>query len=115
MYTVFFVIQIIIAAALIGIIMIQRSSDDGLGGLGGGAGGNSFLSGRASANLLTRGTAILAALFMLNSLLLANMATRTSTKPSVLDSMSISVPKGADVPADIEKTKESTPSVPLAQ
>ncbi len=110
MHTVLFVVQIILAVLLIGIIIMQRNTDDGLSGLSGGGsgGGNAFLSGRASANLLTRTTAILAALFMLNSLLLANLATRMSGPQSILDtetSKSITP----------EKSEEKAPSVPVAQ
>lgn len=120
MYTVFFVIQIILAVSLIAIILIQRSSDDGLSGLSGGGsgGGNAFLSGRASANLLTRATAVLAALFMINSLLLANMGTRISAHRSILDAApaQTTAPKEKSTQdADKAKPKDATPSVPVAQ
>ncbi len=121
MYTVFFVIQIILAVLLIGVILIQRSSDDGLSGLGGGGGsggGNAFLSGRASANLLTRTTAVLAALFMINSLFLANMATRISAQHSIVDT----IPAEKKMPGTTDETTqgndkpaEKAPSVPVAQ
>jgi preprotein translocase subunit SecG len=68
------VVQVLIAVALIGIILIQRSDTDGFG-LGSGSGAN-LLSGRATANLLTRTTAILATLFILNSLALSILAAR---------------------------------------
>lgn len=66
------VIHVIIAAALIGMVLLQRSETDGFG-LGSG-GGSGLLSGRAQANLMTRTTAILAALFIANSLLLSILA-----------------------------------------
>ncbi len=68
MYTVLLVIHVLITIALIGIILIQRSDSDGLSGLGGGGGMNSFLSGRSKANFLTRATSILAGAFILTSL-----------------------------------------------
>lgn len=86
-YTVLLVIHTIIVLFLIGIILIQRSDSDGMSGLGGGGGGggNQFLSGRSTANLLTRTTAILATAFMLTSLVLAVWANRVSNE-SIIDS-----------------------------
>lgn len=70
------VVQLLLATALIGMVLLQRSESDGFG-LGSGS-GNNFLSGRSSANLMTRTTAILAALFMLNSLALSIVASHRS-------------------------------------
>jgi len=106
MQTILLVIQIFIALALIGVILIQRSSSDGLGLSGS---GNSFMSGRASANLLTRTTAILAALFMANCLLLAWIASHSGTQGSVINQM-IEEEKPAEVPANTGE-----PSVPVAK
>lgn len=64
------IVHAFIALGLIGVILIQRSDGGALGGLGGGSFGG-MLTGRSSANLLTRVTAVLATIFMLNSLLLA--------------------------------------------
>ena len=58
-----------LAIALVGVILIQRSEGGGLG-IGGGGG---FMTTRGTANLLTRATAILATVFMLLSLTLALM------------------------------------------
>ncbi len=107
MQTILLVIQIFIALALIGIILIQRSSNDGLG-LSGGS-NNSFMSGRASANLLTRTTAVLAALFMANCLLLAWLAAHSGTEGSVINKM-IEEEKPAEVPVN-----SGEPSVPVAK
>ncbi|MGN6158759.1 MAG: preprotein translocase subunit SecG [Devosia sp.] len=60
MQTVLLVAYLIIVLALIGVILIQRSEGGGLG-MGGNAGG--LMTVRGSANLLTRTTAVLAALF----------------------------------------------------
>lgn len=62
MATVLLVAYLLIVLAMIGVILVQRSEGGGLG-IGGGGGGG-FMSARGSANLLTRTTAILAALFM---------------------------------------------------
>lgn len=58
--TVLLVVYLLIVLAMIGVILLQRSEGGGLG-MGGNAGG--LMTVRGSANLLTRTTAILAALF----------------------------------------------------
>ena len=60
MANVLIVAYLLIVLALIAVILLQRSEGGGLG-IGGGGGG--FMTARGSANLLTRTTAILAALF----------------------------------------------------
>jgi preprotein translocase subunit SecG len=77
MFTVLLVIHVLVTLALIGVVLIQRSEGGGLG-IGGGQGMGSFMTGRGTANLLTRTTAILATIFLTLSLVLALM-TRNST------------------------------------
>ena len=62
MQTLVLTIHILIALALIGSVLLQRSEGGGLGIGGGGAGGG-FMTARGTANLMTRVTAILAASF----------------------------------------------------
>ncbi|MFO1243317.1 MAG: preprotein translocase subunit SecG [Rickettsiales bacterium] len=69
MITVLFIVQLILAVTLVISVLLQRSDQDGFG-LGSSSGGMGLLSGRSKANLLTRTTAIIATLFMLNSILL---------------------------------------------
>lgn len=70
MVTFLLVLHLIITLALIGVVLVQRSEGGALG-IGGGSVGGGFMSARGAANFLTRTTAVLAALFMANSLLLA--------------------------------------------
>ncbi len=77
METIILVIHLMLALALIGLVLMQRSEGGalGIGGGGGGGGGmGGFLSARGSANLLTRATATVAALFIATSLALAILA-----------------------------------------
>ena len=70
MTTVLLIIHLFVTLALIGVVLIQRSEGGGLG-IGSSQGMGAFMSGRGTANLLTRTTAILATLFMVLSLVLA--------------------------------------------
>jgi len=79
METTILVVHLLIGLSLVGVVLLQRS-EGGLGGLGGGGGGGGgggmggLLGNRQTANLLTRSTAVLAALFMLTSVSLAVLA-----------------------------------------
>ena len=74
METLILTIHILIALALIGAVLLQRSEGGGLGIGGGGGAGGGFMTARGTANLMTRVTAILAACFFATSLILAIMA-----------------------------------------
>ncbi|MBM3581736.1 MAG: preprotein translocase subunit SecG [Alphaproteobacteria bacterium] len=84
MTTVILVVHLILAIALIGVILIQRSEGGGLG-IGGGGGMGGFMTGRSTANLLSRTTAILAAGFMATSITLALLANVKRAPTSILD------------------------------
>lgn len=64
------IVHLFVTLALIGLVLIQRSEGGGLG-IGSSQGMGAFMGGRGTANLLTRTTAILGALFFGLSLALA--------------------------------------------
>ena len=70
MFNLFLILHAVLALVLIVIILLQRSDGGALGGIGGGN-FSGMLTGRSSANFLTKFTAVIAALFLCNSLLLA--------------------------------------------
>src|SRR5438105_10689807 len=78
-----FALHGLIAIALIGVILLQKSEGGALGMGGGGMSG--FMTGRSTANLLTRTTAILAAAFFVTSLLLVVLNNSTRTPRSLVD------------------------------
>jgi len=84
MTTILLVIHLLLAIALVGSVLMQRSEGGGLGMGGGGSGGGLFTT-KETANLLTRTTAVLAACFMATSLTLAIMANQSVEPYSVLD------------------------------
>jgi len=88
MQNVILVIHLLLAIGLVGVVLLQRSEGGGLG-IGGGSGGGmgGFMTGRATSDLLTRTTAILATAFMITSLVLAILAAhdRKATTGSILD------------------------------
>ncbi len=84
MQHVIIVIHLMLVLSLIGVVLLQRSEGGGLGIGGGGGGGGGFMTSRGSANLLTRATAILAALFFCTSLILSIIASANRTPTSIL-------------------------------
>ncbi len=113
MFHILLIIHVIIIVAMVGLILIQRSSQDGLSGLGGGS-NNSFLSGRASANLLTRSTGVLAAAFMIMSLSLAYL-TSHSKPASILDKID-TIQSQIPIPAPTAPvTEPKKQTVPVAK
>ncbi len=105
METILLVIHLILAIALVGVVLLQRSEGGGLG-IGGGGGG--LMSVRGTANLLTRVTGVLAAGFMVTSLVLAIIAGHRSEPKSILQA-----PAATTAPAKPEAPAK--PSVPLSQ
>ena len=109
METVVLVIHLLVAITLVGCVLLQRSEGGGLGMGGGGGGG--FMTGRATANLLTRATAVLAAGFFLTSMTLAIIHSGNSKPTSILDAGG---PVATEAPAPAP-AEPAGPSVPLAQ
>src|SRR6478609_4485730 len=70
-FTFVLIVQTLVAVALIALILMQRSEGGGLAGGGSPAG---MMSARGASDFLTRGTAILATIFVALSILLAALA-----------------------------------------
>jgi preprotein translocase subunit SecG len=107
--TVLLIIHLFVTLALIGVVLIQRSEGGGLG-IGTSQGMGSFMSGRGTANLLTRTTAILAAIFMALSLALALMNRGTVGAGSSL----LDTPAPLSAPSSAPSLPAGEPSAPTA-
>lgn len=104
MTTVLLVIHLLVAFALVGVVLMQRSEGGALG-MGGGPSG--MMTGRGAATLLTRVTIGLAAAFFALSILLAIVFGIDSQGRSVFDSVDQDAPiqltpaiEDEDAPAD---------------
>lgn len=99
MATVLLVIHLMIAAALVAVVLLQKSEGGALGIGGGGGGGGGFLTGRGTANLLTRTTAGLAAAFFATSILLTILANQSAQRGSAFDNGTRAPQTGTEAPA----------------
>jgi preprotein translocase subunit SecG len=91
--TVLLVIHVMIAAALVGLVLMQRSEGGVLG-----TGGGGFMSGRGQTNFLTRTTAYLAAGFFATSIALTLIANQKPSSRSILDAPATTVPAAPGAP-----------------
>ncbi len=108
MFLFFTVLQALVAAMLVGIILMQKSEG---GGLGVGGSPSGMMSARGAADLLTRSTAVLAVLFVLLSITLAVLAA-SEGKPETIDQ---SLDRNAvSTTAPAEPVTPSNDPVPLA-
>lgn len=112
------VVQAIIAASLVGIILMQRSEGGGLG-MGGSPSG--LMSARGAADFMTRTTTILATLFIVLSISLAFVAAKKGGSANIDDTLQrtevpatqtapVAAPEA--VPATADKAASAT-EVPL--
>jgi preprotein translocase subunit SecG len=84
-----YVIEVIVCFLLGGIVMLQKPKDGGLGvSFGGGMG--EALFGAQMGNVLTRGTIILGAVFLLNTLALSRLTSKRAT--SVMEGVRSAAP-----------------------
>lgn len=95
MYTFLLVVHALVALALVGVILMQRSEG---GGLAGGGNPSGLMSARGAADFLTRTTTILAGAFVLLSIALAAIAS-INRAPAELDT-SLATQPVAPVPAN---------------
>src|SRR6266436_2332841 len=110
-------VHILIAISLVGVILLQKSEGGALGMGGGGMSG--FMTGRSTANLLTRVTAVLAAAFMTTSILLVVVRNREHAPRSIIEQGAPAAPAAPVIPvAPLPQTppaEPAQPSVPLAR
>ena len=126
-HTLLFVLQVLVAVALIGFILIQHGKGADAGAAFGSGSSSTVFGSQGAGGFLTKVTAGLAFVFLANSLLLAYLASQNiqQAPSSLLDSAESVVEQQlpatesteADMPAVIEEQAESQdsdlPSLPI--
>jgi len=87
MQTVFLLLHVIVAIALIALVLFQHGKGADAGAAFGSGASATMFGSRGSASFLSRVTAGLAAGFFITSLLLAYFATQSSTPTSVVEDL----------------------------
>ena len=117
MFTFLLIVQSLVATALVGVILMQRSEG---GGLGVGGSSSGFMTARGAADFLTRSTAVLGGLFIVLSIVMAAIAGATR-EPTKIDTSLAgkTAPTQQTQPAQpapaTPDQNQQAPSVPLAQ
>ena len=93
------VIQALVAAALVGLVLMQRSEGGGLG-IGGGGSPGGLMNARGAADFLTRSTKWLAVTFVALSIVLAGLAVNQTS--------------GREIDTTLERSAAPATSDPLA-
>jgi preprotein translocase subunit SecG len=117
MFSFLLIVQALIAVSLVGTILMQRSEG---GGLGVGGSSSGFMTARGAADFLTRSTAVLGAMFIILSIVMAAIAGATRQPTKIDTSLAKSVAplqqqQRQQQPPAAPQQKPATPQVPLAQ
>ena len=123
MFAFLLIVQTLVAVALIGTILMQRSEG---GGLGVGGSSSGFMTARGAADFLTRSTSVLGGIFIILSIVMAAIA-GVSREPVKIDTSlagKTSAPAQQTQPAPVPvqpaqkpapQQNQQAPAVPLAQ
>ncbi len=106
------VVQALVAATLVGLVLMQRSEGGGLG-IGGGGSPGGMLSARGAADFLTRATKWMAITFVALAIVLAGLAVDVSGGSKLDDSLDRSVSERAG-PATADQAPAPVEDDPLA-
>ncbi|TMH00716.1 MAG: preprotein translocase subunit SecG [Betaproteobacteria bacterium] len=112
--TTLLVVHVLVAAALIGFVLLQHGKGADMGAAFGSGSSGSLFGAAGSANFLSRTTAILATVFFLSSLGLTYLGSnRTAAgdvmKQGVMQKAPETAPKAADVPASTPVREPAAP------
>ncbi len=124
LFTFLLVVQTLVAAALVGTILMQQSEG---GGLGVGGSSSGFMTARGAADFLTRSTAVLATIFIVLAIALAAIAGVNRAPATIDTSLANQVAPATPAtgtatpgqqpqqPAQTAPANQTAPAVPLQQ
>ncbi len=90
------VVHILVALGLIGLVLLQQGKGADIGAAFGSGASNTVFGARGSANFLSRSTAVLAVLFFVTSLSLAYFVTAAPKRQSVIERAAQPAPAAQD-------------------
>jgi preprotein translocase subunit SecG len=103
MYTLVMIVHILVCVFLIVVVLLQSGKAADLAGAFGGMGSQTAFGPRGSATLLSKATTLSAVLFMVTSLSLSIMATRSAgLGSSVLETAPAGAPAGKPAPIPVQ-------------
>src|SRR5215218_541946 len=109
MFAFLLIVQTIVAVSLIAVILMQRSEG---GGLGVGGSSSGFMTARGAADFLTRSTSILGGLFIVLSIVMAEIAAVSRQAPTIDSSLANSVQSSRPAPVQPQPAAPANPTTP---
>lgn len=103
-------IHFILTVTIIALIMLQKHDSDGALGSSGGGAASGMFSVRGQANILTKSTAILMSVFLINCLVMAKIVKHTPEQGSVIDRVANEEKKAEDLNKVADEGKSTSPT-----
>ena len=109
-------VEAVTCILMVGVILLQKSKGQGIG-MAFGAGVGEALFGAQAGNVLTKTTVVLAAIFLLNTTLLALMGAshRATAGKSIADRIPVTRPVSAQPPSGAVNTEIPAAGIPTGQ
>ncbi len=109
--TLLIILEAACSLALIGLILLQKSKNEGLG-LAFGSGGGDSLFGARAGNVLTKATVVIGCVFLVNTLVLGILFAGSASE-SLMDKAAVAQPVPLEQPVAVpEQAAPVTPVVP---
>ncbi len=114
MENIVWVIHVVAAMVLIGLVLIQHGKGADMGAAFGSGSAGSIFGSSGSANFLSRSTAVVATVFFVTSLSLTYLYSRPAKEQGVLDKVDVQTlqQQAAPVPAVTEKSDSKSQQIP---
>ncbi|MFA7257286.1 MAG: preprotein translocase subunit SecG [Kiritimatiellales bacterium] len=109
--TLLIILEAACSLALIGLILLQKSKDGGLG-MAFGAGGNDSLFGARAGNVLTKATVGIGILFLVNTLILGLLFAGSASESLVDKELGAQQPVPIEQPVAMPQVPAEMPAVP---
>ena len=114
-FTIFSVFYVLIAAAMIVLILVQRGDGANAGASFGGGSSGTVFGARGAASFLTRTTAVLATVFFLLSLGMGMYLSHHGVAPNVQQTLGVMAGAGSSAPATSAAASTPAASAPVQQ
>jgi preprotein translocase subunit SecG len=114
MFSALLILQVLLGLSIIGLVLLQQGKGADMGAAFGAGSAGTVFGARGGGSFLTRTTAILAAGFFLNSILLSSPLVRNVQDPNASVTERVAVPQESDVPVVEETVQEEVVDLPPA-
>ncbi len=114
MFSALLIIQVLIALAIIALVLLQQGKGADMGAAFGAGSAGTVFGARGGGSFLTRTTAVLAAVFFINSILLSSPLVRDKQDPEASVTERVTTPPASDLPDAGETPEQAAGDLPPA-